>query len=161
MNIRVGQGGTLDPLAEGVLIIGVGDGTKMLNGFLSGSKEYKATGRLGFSTDTLDSTGVSTSGGEEIIADISHVTMQHFLDILPSFTGNISQMPPMYSALKHKGKRLYELARKGETVDRQPRNITIYKLEMLKFDAPDFELLAECSGGTYIRYDVVALCLLF
>jgi tRNA pseudouridine55 synthase len=131
--LKVGHGGTLDPLAEGVLVIGVGDCTKQLGisksslqssthfkfntgGLLAGPKKYIAQGRFGSATDTLDCTGSVTAS-----APFSHITPQQLDDALHNFRGDYSQTPPMYSALKRNGKKLYELAREGIEVERQPR----------------------------------------
>jgi tRNA pseudouridine55 synthase len=146
VNIKVGHGGTLDPLAEGLLVLGVGEGTKLLSSYLVGSKAYRTTAKLGESTDTLDSTGKVTE-----VIDSSHVVAQSIVDILPAFTGNISQVPPMFSALKIKGARLYELARQGINVEREPRNVTVYQLNLHSFDYPTFVMDVECSGGFYVR----------
>lgn len=146
VNIRVGHGGTLDPLAEGVLVLGIGDGTKMLASYLAGSKEYRGVAKLGFATDTLDSLGKTT---KEV--DCAHVDKECISSVLPRFTGEISQKPPMFSALKHNGLKLYELARKGIEVERKARNITVYKLDLVGYNYPEFELLIESSGGCYVR----------
>lgn len=148
VKIKVGHGGTLDPLAEGVLVLGVGEGTKMLQAYLTGAKSYYAEAKLGSETDTLDSTGTVTS-----IEEWSHVTRADLDNALEHFRGNISQVPPMYSALKRDGKKLYELARKGIEVEREAREITIYELErgQQELELPMFSLDVSCSGGTYIR----------
>ena len=148
VKIKVGHGGTLDPLAEGVLVLGIGEGTKMLQSYLTGAKSYYAEAKLGSETDTLDSTGSITS-----TEDWSHVTIGDLDNALEHFRGNISQVPPMYSALKRDGKKLYDLARKGIEVEREPRPVTIYELErgQKDLDLPMFSLDVSCSGGTYIR----------
>lgn len=153
--IKVGHGGSLDPLAQGVLVLGIGEGTKMMGEYLSGSKEYLGTGLLGTETDTLDSEGVVTE-----LIDSLHVTRELLESALVSFRGDIMQIPPMYSALKRDGKKLYELARAGIEVERESRPVSIYHLELVSHspllgDAPlalpTFGLSVKCSGGTYIR----------
>lgn len=144
--IKVGHGGTLDPLAEGVLVLGIGEGTKLMADFLSGSKGYLASALLGSETDTLDSTG-------EIVEEIGydHVTIPILEAEAMKFQGNILQMPPMYSALKRDGKKLYELARQGIEVEREPRPVTVYNLKVIEETLPNFGLAVECSGGFYVR----------
>jgi len=156
--IKVGHGGTLDPMAEGLLVIGVGgDATKLMGDFLAGKKSYQAVALLGTETDTLDGTGVVTE-----TMDCSHVTLDKLEAALPAFRGDIVQTPPMYSALNLNGKRLYELAREGVVVERKSRNVTIYdvqltstRLDQQHFQEPivlpSFGLQVQCSGGTYVR----------
>lgn len=152
--VKVGHGGTLDPLAQGVLVLGIGDGTKLMGDYLSGSKEYISTCRLGTETDTLDSVGTTTES-----APFSHITWQILESSLAPFRGEIMQVPPMYSALKRDGKKLYELAREGIEVERQARPVTISHLELTQLtplnltplELPEFGLVVKCSGGTYIR----------
>ena len=145
--IKVGHGGTLDPLAEGIVVLGVGEGTKLMSTYLEGSKGYVGVGLLGYETDTLDSTGILT---EEV--DCSLVTIEKLESVLPRFRGNVLQKPPMYSALKRDGKKLYELARVGIEVEREARPVTVYKLELMPTSVlPHFSLDIECSGGFYVR----------
>lgn len=149
--IKVGHGGTLDPLAEGVLVLGIGDGTKLMGQFLSGTKEYKGTALLGAETDTLDSEGVVVE-----TVDSTHISRDDLDKALALFRGEIMQLPPMYSALKKDGKKLYELARAGIEVEREKRPVTIYSIELVDDPAkaiqlPAFALAVSCSGGTYIR----------
>lgn len=152
--IKVGHGGTLDPLAEGILVIGVGSGTKALEGYLKGSKGYTASVELGYETNTLDREGNVTQ-----TADVDHVTEERVLEALPKFTGDIMQVPPIFSAIKKGGKRMYEEARSGKTeadVQLDPRPVTIYNIDYLPTDhegksLPCFGLNVECGGGTYIR----------
>lgn len=150
VNIKVGHGGTLDPLAEGVLVLGIGEGTKLLQSYLSGSKAYKAVASIGKATDTLDCTGKVV---EE--KDGSFVTRALIDEHLNSFRGDIQQTPPMYSALKFDGERLYDLARRGVEVERKARNVTVYNLTQLidSVHQPPthFALDVECGGGFYIR----------
>ncbi len=155
--IKVGHGGTLDPLASGVLVLGIGSGTKDLQTYLSGSKRYSAGVELGFETATLD----MEQGKESAIKSASsdHVTYEMIEGIIPQFTGDIMQKPPLYSAIKKDGKRLYEQARAGKTEDDieiEAREVTIHNLEYFKEDPngrglPCFGLDVECGGGTYIR----------
>ncbi len=143
---RIGHGGTLDPMATGMLPIFVGHATRAVEFSENAPKEYVATMRLGTVTDTQDITGTVTSTAE-VTATMADITA-----ILPQFTGEISQIPPMYSAIKIQGKKLYELARKGKEVDRPARQITIYQLELLEQVSPtDYRLRIVCSKGTYIR----------
>ena len=146
--IKVGHGGTLDPLATGVLVIGIGTGCKALGSFLKGAKEYRTIGLLGVETDTLDSDGVEVEN-----RPWEHVDMAAIQSVLPEFTGVIEQIPPMYSALKKDGQRLYDLAYQGKTVERKAREVTVNELELL-FDGtelPEFSLRMQVSGGTYVR----------
>ena len=148
VNIKVGHGGTLDPLATGVLVLGIGEGTKLLQHYLTGSKSYAATAILGTETDTLDCTGNVTS-----TAAWSHLAMSDIGAALEGFRGEISQIPPMFSALKKDGKKMYELARQGVEVEREPRKVVIYELDLGKepLELPEFSLEISCSGGTYVR----------
>lgn len=150
-DLKIGHGGTLDPVAAGVLVLGVGEGTKLLKEYLSGSKGYTATALLGQEMDTQDSTGKVTA-----TQDCSHVSHDSIIAALPKFRGDIMQTPPMFSALKQDGHKLYDLARKGVTVDRPARPMTVYQLELLhgpesKVQLPLFQLELECSGGFYVR----------
>lgn len=145
--VKVGHGGTLDPLAEGVLVLGIGEGTKLMSEYLSGSKGYHATAVLGTETDTLDCTGKITE-----TVDCSHISNDNLELKLSKFRGDILQVPPMYSALKRDGKKLYELARQGIEVEREARPVSVYNLELCKSTLlPSFELDIECSGGFYVR----------
>ena len=143
---RVGHAGTLDPMATGVLPVFVGQATKAASFAEDGKKEYRASLRLGVVTDTQDTSGTVLS--ESAV----RVTEDELRAVLPRFTGEIEQIPPMYSAIKVRGKKLYELARKGVEIERKPRRVTIYELELLERDASgDWGLRAVCSKGTYIR----------
>ncbi|XP_057592227.1 pseudouridylate synthase TRUB1 [Hippopotamus amphibius kiboko] len=145
--LKIGHGGTLDSAARGVLVVGIGRGTKMLTSMLSGSKRYIAIGELGKATDTLDSTGKVT---EEKPYD--KITQEDIEGILQKFTGNIMQVPPLYSALKKDGQRLSTLMKRGEVVEAKPaRPVTVYSLSLQKFQPPFFTLDVECGGGFYIR----------
>lgn len=142
---RVGHGGTLDPMATGVLPVFVGRATRAASFCESAEKEYVAQLRLGLVTNTQD------TSGEVLSESPVSVTEEALLAILPRFTGRISQIPPMYSAVKIGGKKLYELARKGQEVERAPRAITIHALELLSGGGADYTLRVCCSKGTYIR----------
>ena len=142
---RIGHGGTLDPMATGVLPVFVGRATRGVEFFEHAEKTYEATLRLGITTDTEDITGTVLT--ESPVS----VTREQLEAVLPRFRGDILQVPPMYSALKVNGQKLYELARKGREVERQPRPITIHRLECLEFSGQSARLLVRCSKGTYIR----------
>ena len=142
---RIGHGGTLDPMATGVLPVFVGRATRAVEYCENAVKEYTASFRPGVSTDTQDITGTVL---KSVPADISEEALRA---ALPQFTGRQSQIPPMYSAVKVKGKKLYELARRGVEVERKPREITIHRLELIGRDGGDFVLRVVCSKGTYIR----------
>ena len=142
---RIGHGGTLDPMATGVLPVFVGRGTRGVEFFEHAEKTYEAVLRLGIVTDTEDITGQVLESREV------HISEAEFLRILPQFRGEIQQIPPMYSALKINGQKLCDLARKGREVERQPRRITIYALECLEFTGETARLRVHCSKGTYIR----------
>ena len=143
---KAGHTGSLDPLATGLLPLCFGEATKVSALMLDDDKRYRVTLRLGQMTDTGDSEG-------NIVKEmpIPAFTEAGLLSSLQRFTGPIEQVPPMYSALKHQGKKLYELAREGKTVERRPRRITIYALHLLGFDSEYITLDVECSKGTYIR----------
>ncbi len=143
---RVGHCGTLDPLAEGVLLVLYGPATKLQSLCMGLSKTYRVRLRFGVVTDTGDITGEVRERRE-----VAVFSRERIESVLSSFTGEIEQVPPMYSALKHKGQPLYKLARAGETVERAPRKVTIYRIEMLALAAETLELRVECSRGTYIR----------
>ncbi len=145
---KVGHGGSLDPMATGVLVIGLGSGTKVMREFLAGSKKYRASALLGAETDTQDHTGTVSS-----TADVGHINFEMLENVLSQFSGNIEQVPPMYSALKVGGKKLCDLARKGEVVKRMPRPVVIHSIQLTSTpeDLPRFDIEVECSGGTYVR----------
>lgn len=143
---RVGHAGTLDPLATGVLVILVGRAAKACEYISSDRKTYRATLRLGLTTDTEDISGEVLMRSENI-PDVGRV-----LEVCGEFEGDIKQIPPMYSALKVNGQKLYDLARKGVVVEREARGITVYSLECKATEAAtDYILTVTCSGGTYIR----------
>lgn len=143
---RVGHCGTLDPVATGVLVILIGKCTKLFNQFMVLDKEYSATLTLGARTTSGDVQG-------EVIEkkEFSHVTEENVNKALAAFIGENMQVPPMVSALKYKGKRLYDLARKGKEVKRLPRKVHIKELSLLKFSLPDIRFKVKCSRGTYVR----------
>ena len=142
---RIGHGGTLDPMATGVLPVFVGRATRGVEFFEHAQKSYEATLRLGISTDTEDITGTVLKEREVSLSE------GEFLNILPRFRGKIQQIPPMYSALKVNGQKLCDLARKGREVERQSREIEIFELECLEFTGNTARLRVRCSKGTYIR----------
>ncbi len=142
---RIGHGGTLDPMATGVLPVFVGRATRGVEFFEHAEKTYEATLRLGLTTDTEDTSGTVLEEREV------HISEAEFLGVLPRFRGEIEQIPPMYSALKINGQKLVDLARKGKEVERQPRKITIFELECLEFAGNTARLRVHCSKGTYIR----------
>ena len=142
---RIGHGGTLDPMATGVLPVFVGRATRGVEFFEHAEKIYEATLRLGLTTDTEDTSGTVLTQQEV------HISETEFLSILPRFRGKSMQVPPMYSALKINGQKLVDLARKGKTVERQPREIEIFQLELLEFSGDTARLRVHCSKGTYIR----------
>lgn len=149
---KMGHAGTLDPMATGVLVICVGAATRLSEYVMHTAKTYEARIRLGITTDTYDADGVTIAE-----QDASHVTEADVTGALARFTGEIEQMPPMYSAIKVGGKKLYELAREGQTIERQPRRVNIESLEVVDWSLPEFTLRVTCGAGTYIRslaYDV-------
>ena len=144
---KVGHTGTLDPLASGVLVVLIGRAAKAAEYLVCDDKKYSATLRLGLTTDTEDITGtvLDTHRGEL-------PTQDEVISACARFVGNVKQIPPMYSALKVDGKKLYELAREGKTIEREARDITIFSLEAAPTDAiSDYTLDVHCSSGTYIR----------
>jgi tRNA pseudouridine55 synthase len=143
---KIGHTGTLDPFATGVLPIALGEGTKAIPYLDESIKEYQGTMRLGISTDTLDLTGNIVSQ-----KDSSHLTTEMIHALIPVFTGNIVQLPPMFSAIKQGGVPLYKLARKGETVERKERGVVIHSLVIDRISLPDITFTLSCSKGTYVR----------
>ena len=142
---RIGHGGTLDPMATGVLPVFVGRATRGVEFFEHAEKVYETVLRLGITTDTEDITGTVLTEQD------AFVTGSMVEEILTQFRGEIMQVPPMYSALKVNGQKLYDLARKGKEVERQPRPITIHELTLLGMEADGIRLRVHCSKGTYIR----------
>jgi tRNA pseudouridine55 synthase len=143
---RVGHAGTLDTKASGVLPVCFGRGTRVIEFLMDAHKVYRAWVELGIATDTYDATGKIVQQG-----DASGISREQLESALNSFRGSIWQIPPMYSALKYQGKRLYELARAGITVNRKSRLANVYRLELLDFKPPLVTLEIECGQGTYIR----------
>ncbi len=143
---RVGHAGTLDPIATGLLPICFGQATRLMEYLVDGRKVYRATFTLGTATDTYDALGEVTDRG-----DASGVTREDVEALLPGFTGAIAQQPPMFSALKHEGKRLYDLAREGIEVERPARDVIVYGIEILGWAPPTVELEVACGRGFYMR----------
>ena len=142
---KAGHTGTLDPMATGVLVIMLGHCTRFIELLPEHRKGYTARVKLGLTTDTLDITG------EVLTENPVNITEEQLLSVAESFKGEISQVPPMYSAIKKDGERLYDLARKGIEIERESRKITIEKLEIYDFDGVEFLMDVTCSAGTYIR----------
>ncbi|CAO3597873.1 unnamed protein product [Absidia cylindrospora] len=148
--VKLGMGGILDPMAEGVLVLGLGSGCKQLESYLKGTKEYIATGQLGTATDTYDADGKVV-----MEAPTQHINKQLLEAALKQFQGDILQRPPLYSGLKMQGKRLYEYAREGRELPTAiiPRQVTLYQSELVNFDPIKLEFVVslEVSGGFYVR----------
>lgn len=145
---RVGHAGTLDPMATGVLVVAVGRSTRLLRFIQAQPKEYKATAVFGVATDTLD------ADGAVVTREAMPIGPHDVEEVLPRFRGTISQVPPMVSALKVGGERLYQVARRGETVERQSRQVEVYELEMTGFTPgpyPEASFRVVCGKGTYVR----------
>lgn len=142
---RVGHAGTLDPMATGILVLCLGAATRLSEYIMGIPKTYQATIRLGQTTDTYDAEGQILSENE------TPISRAEFKVILPRFEGAIDQVPPMYSAIKQGGEKLYEKARRGEEVERDPRAVTIYNIELEEFAYPQARITVRCSSGTYIR----------
>jgi len=143
---KAGHAGTLDPMATGVLVVLLGSATKLSGEFSGHDKDYAATMTLGIVTDTGDSEGKVIRTAE--VPDVSRAEVE---TVLESFSGEISQIPPMVSAIKHNGTPLYKLARKGIEVERKPRSVTIHKIRLTDFRLPELSIEVSCSKGTYIR----------
>lgn len=143
---KIGHGGTLDPDAAGVLPVFAGSATRLLEFAVDGKKQYVAEFTLGKRTDTGDDSGTVVEEKQ-----VPNLTEEELRKTLDSFLGVQQQLPPMYSALKVNGKKLYELARKGVEVERQPREIEIFQLDLLHFADNRFTVAVDCSKGTYIR----------
>lgn len=143
---KVGHAGTLDPMATGVLLICIGAATRVTEYLMEHPKSYRAEITLGVSTDTLDAEGQVTR-----VADSVDVIRQDMEAALEGFVGEVEQIPPMYSAVKRKGKRLYELAREGVSVEREPREVKITRLELVDWSPPRVTVDIDCSRGTYVR----------
>jgi tRNA pseudouridine55 synthase len=143
---RIGHTGTLDPQATGVLPLCVGRATRIAQYLTQADKEYVMTLRLGVTTDTLDAAGKETGRVAEL-----HVSREALEAVLPRFVGEIQQVPPIFSAKKYRGERLYRLARRGQHVERRPVTVHVHALELLEFAPPFARLRAVCSKGTYAR----------
>lgn len=143
---RAGHTGTLDPRASGVLVVLIGPAVRLSEYVSASDKRYQATIRLGSSTDTYDSEGTITRSSPSV-----SVAEDQFLTALDNFVGEIEQVPPPYSAVKVKGKKAYELSRKGEEVELEPRRINVYSLELLEWAPPEAVVDVYCSSGTYVR----------
>jgi tRNA pseudouridine55 synthase len=143
---RVGHTGTLDPMATGVLPVCVGEATKLVPFLVDGNKEYEAEARLGVTTDTLDATG-----NVVVETDASHVSRDDVTQALAGFVGTLAQRPPMHSAVRVGGQRLYKLARRGVEVERAARPVEVHAIELLNFAAPNLSLRIRCGKGTYVR----------
>ena len=144
--IKVGHAGTLDPLATGLVIICTGKATKQIMNYQDLEKVYEAQVRLGATTPSFDlETEVDKTFPWE------HITTSDVDEVIRAFTGELEQMPPIYSAKSVDGKRAYNMARKGKTIELKPQQVEIHRLEILKENLPDLSLLVECSKGTYIR----------
>jgi tRNA pseudouridine55 synthase len=142
---KAGHTGTLDPFATGLLPICFGEATKFAGYMLDATKAYDASVRLGYTSNTGD------ADGEVVAQQAFHGDANDIENALQKFRGNITQIPPMYSALKHKGRPLYEMARQGIEIERQPRNLTIYELILLGRSGDELHIRVVCSKGTYIR----------
>ncbi len=142
---QVGHAGTLDPFAEGLLIILVSKATKLQSKFMDLPKTYMATLKLGETTDTYDKTGIKSSSFAKVPED------KQIRNTLKQFIGEIKQVPPIYSAIKIKGKKAYELARKGIKPKLKPRKVKIYDIEILDYKYPKLKIKIKCGKGTYIR----------
>ena len=143
---KAGHTGTLDPMATGVLPVCLGDATRLVPFIVEGEKAYEATVRLGAATDTQDRTGKIVSE-----APVPPLTAEQIEPVLARFRGEIDQAPPMYSAVRVAGKRLYELAREGKQVERATRKVTVHALTLAALELPRLRLSVRCSKGTYVR----------
>jgi tRNA pseudouridine55 synthase len=143
---KAGHTGSLDPLADGLLPLCFGNATKVSAFLLDADKRYWVRIRLGVTTTTQDAEGAVVE-----TRPVEGIDEARLREVLPQFLGDILQTPPMYSALKHKGERLYKLAREGIEVERQPREVTLYDIQVLCWELPEFELMVHCSKGTYVR----------
>ncbi len=143
---KVGHAGTLDPLATGLLIVCTGKKTKEISDYQEQRKKYTGIITLGKSSPSMD---MATEVTEKALPD--NLDEEKILEIRNKFLGNIEQVPPMFSAIKHKGKALYKFARAGKEVERKPKQVEIFSFEILKIDLPDIHFEIDCSKGTYIR----------
>ncbi len=143
---KAGHGGTLDPMASGVLLVLLGRATRIAEYLLGSRKTYRAVVELGVTTDSYDLDGEVTGR-----KDFTGITLRSVTQALERFKGEVWQTPPMFSALRHGGKHLYDFARRGEEVERQPRPRQVYRLELVGFEPPFLSLELECQGGFYVR----------
>lgn len=143
---KAGHAGTLDPNATGLLVLCSGNKTKIINEFIEYDKDYTGIIRIGAKTNTYD-----TESAEYDVVNADHITDEQIEEVRKKFLGKTEQIPPMHSALKHKGKPLYKLARAGETIERKPREINIEKLSLKRVDETKIYFEVSCSKGTYIR----------
>lgn len=146
---KIGHAGTLDPFATGLMIIMLGKCTKSFDDFQKAKKVYRVKSEFGYETDTYDITGEVTFKDESVIKQ------EVLKKVLEKFRGEISQVPPAFSAKRVKGQRAYKLARDKKDFELKPKLVNIYSLELTNFDFPKFEILIECSSGTYVRSLVV------
>ncbi|MHC4391587.1 MAG: tRNA pseudouridine(55) synthase TruB [Planctomycetota bacterium] len=144
---KVGHAGTLDPMATGVLVLLIGRGTKSQAQFLNDDKAYSGVIRLGSATSTYDREGEVTDRAEGKLS----ITREQVLAAMKKLTGDIEQVPPMVSAIKHKGKPLYKYARKGEEIERKARKVTIQRFELLSYEDGAIGFAVDCTKGTYVR----------
>ncbi len=143
---KVGHAGTLDPMATGILVLLLGESTSLSSHYMNGDKEYQAVLTLGKVTDTADATGKVIK--TETVPDFD---IEQVKAILEKFVGQIEQIPPMVSAIKINGQKLYKLARQGKDIQRSPRKVTIISLQLDSFKLPDISISVTCNKGTYIR----------
>ena len=143
---KVGHAGTMDPLARGLLPICVGQATRLMDYLIAGSKQYRMDIRLGAVTNTYDAEGEVVESGEA-----SGITRDQLEPAIESFVGVIQQIPPMYSAIKVQGQRLYKLARAGKEIEREARTVEIHRIQILEFAPPSLTLLVDCGRGVYMR----------
>jgi tRNA pseudouridine55 synthase len=143
---KIGHAGTLDPIATGLLIVAIGrDATKQIDKYMKMDKVYIAKAKFGETSDTYDAEGIIQ------IQEIDNKTEIELQGVLKNYVGETKQVPPMFSAKKVQGKKLYELARQGKEIEREPVEIHISKIDLLSFDYPWFEMKVHCGSGTYIR----------
>jgi tRNA pseudouridine55 synthase len=144
--LKVGHAGTLDPFATGLLIVLLGQGTKLSQFIMPGEKVYLATLELGVETDTMDLTGRVLA-----TAAVPDMSLEHVREKAKRFVGKLHQVPPAYSAVRYQGKRAYQLARKGQAVELKAREITVHSFQILSVALPEMTIRIRCSSGTYVR----------
>ena len=145
---KVGHAGTLDPMATGLLIVATGKKTKSISEYQAFEKTYTGTITIGKSSPSMDLETIRHGGSEK---PFNHISDKDIYKVRDEFLGTIKQIPPMYSAIKYKGKSLYHLARKGKEIEREPREISIYNFEIKRIELPQIDFEITCSKGTYIR----------